>query len=124
MSGAAGQAAYDALVAAVDDARTFRIDAIATAPVNKEAFALAGLPWKGHTDLLGYLTGVARPVMFFHAERLKVALATVHIALADVAQALTAGRPGLDDPDHGRRPARLRRRPAAPRRRRPEPALW
>ena len=89
LSGAAGQAAYDAIVAAVADARTFRIDAIATAPVNKEAFSLAGLPWKGHTDLLGHLTGVARPVMFFHAERLKVALATVHIALADVAQALT-----------------------------------
>jgi 4-hydroxythreonine-4-phosphate dehydrogenase len=89
LSAAAGRAAYDALVAAVDDARTFRIDAIATAPVNKEAFALAGLPWKGHTDLLGHLTGVARPVMFFHAERLKVALATVHIALADVSAALT-----------------------------------
>jgi 4-hydroxythreonine-4-phosphate dehydrogenase len=89
LSADAGRAAYDALVAAVDDARTFRIDAIATAPVNKEAFALAGLPWKGHTDLLGHLTGVARPVMFFHAEALKVALATVHIALADVAAALT-----------------------------------
>ena len=60
LSGAAGQAAYDAIVAAVADARTFRIDAIATAPVNKEAFSLAGLPWKGHTDLLGHLTGVAR----------------------------------------------------------------
>ncbi len=90
LSAAAGQAAYDALIAAVADARSFRIDAIATAPVNKEAFAKAGLPWKGHTDLLGHLTGVARPVMFFHAETLKVALATVHIALADVAQALTA----------------------------------
>ena len=89
LSAEAGRAAYDALVAAVDDARTFRIDAIATAPVNKEAFALAGLPWKGHTDLLGHLTGVARPVMFFHADTLKVALATVHIALADVARALT-----------------------------------
>ena len=41
LSGAAGQAAYEAILAAVDDARTFRIDAIATAPVNKEAFALA-----------------------------------------------------------------------------------
>ncbi len=90
LSAAAGQAAYEAIVAAVADARQFRIDAVATAPVNKEAFALAGLPWKGHTDLLGHLTGTSRPVMFFHAERLKVALATVHIALADVASALTA----------------------------------
>ena len=35
------------------DAQAGRVDAIATAPVNKEAFAHAGLPWKGHTDLLG-----------------------------------------------------------------------
>ena len=34
-----------------------RIDAIATAPINKEAFAAAGLPWPGHTDLLAHLTG-------------------------------------------------------------------
>ena len=40
----AGRAAYDAIVAAVDDARAGRIDAIATAPINKEAFAAAGLP--------------------------------------------------------------------------------
>ena len=89
LSAAAGQAAYEAIVAAVDDARAGRIAAIATAPVNKEAFALAGLPWRGHTDLLAHLTGASRAVMFFHAERLKVALATVHIAIAEVARALT-----------------------------------
>src|SRR3954449_8309178 len=89
LSAAAGRAAYDAIVEAVAAARSGAIDAIATAPVNKEAFALAGLPWKGHTDLLGHLTGAPRAVMFFHAERLKVALATVHIAIADVARALT-----------------------------------
>ena len=44
---------------AVDDAQAGRVDAIATAPINKEAFAAAGLPWKGHTDLLAHLTGVA-----------------------------------------------------------------
>ena len=31
--------------------------AIATAPINKEALRLAGLPWNGHTDLLAHLTG-------------------------------------------------------------------
>jgi 4-hydroxythreonine-4-phosphate dehydrogenase len=90
LSGEAGQAAYDAICAAVRDAQAGAIAAIATAPINKLAFSKAGLPWKGHTDLLGHLTGTSRPVMFFHAERLKVALATVHIALADVAAALTA----------------------------------
>ena len=47
LSAEAGRAAYDAIVAAVDDARAGTIDAIATAPINKEAFALAGLPVEG-----------------------------------------------------------------------------
>jgi 4-hydroxythreonine-4-phosphate dehydrogenase len=89
LSAEAGRAAYEAIVDAVDQARAGRVDAIATAPVNKEAFALAGLPWKGHTDLLGALTGAPRAVMMFDSPTLRVSLATVHIALADVPKALT-----------------------------------
>jgi 4-hydroxythreonine-4-phosphate dehydrogenase len=89
LSGRAGKAAYEAIVNAVMDARFGRIDAIATAPVNKEAFALAGLPWKGHTDLLGALTNAPRAVMMFYAEKLRVVLATVHIAVAEVPRAMT-----------------------------------
>ena len=40
------------------DATRARSTPMATAPINKEAFAAAGLPWKGHTDLLAHLTGV------------------------------------------------------------------
>jgi len=90
LSADAGRAAYDAILAATSDAQAGRIDAIATAPVNKEAFALAGLPWRGHTDLLGHLTGSPRVAMMFYAESLRVILATVHIALAEVPRALTA----------------------------------
>jgi 4-hydroxythreonine-4-phosphate dehydrogenase len=84
LSAAAGRSAYDAIVAAVGDARAGRIAALATAPINKEAFALADLPWKGHTDLLGRLTDSPRAVMMFHSEPLRVVLATVHVALRDV----------------------------------------
>ncbi len=89
VSAAAGQAAYDTLVRAVADARRGAVDAIATAPVNKAAFAAAGLPWKGHTDLLGHLCGVPRVAMMFHAPMLKVVLATVHVALREVPALLT-----------------------------------
>jgi len=89
VSPAAGRAAYDAIVAATRDAEAGRIDAIATAPINKEAFAAAGLPWRGHTDLLAHLTGATRVAMMFHAASLRVVLATVHIALAEVPRALT-----------------------------------
>jgi 4-hydroxythreonine-4-phosphate dehydrogenase len=65
------------------------VDAVATAPVNKLAFSHAGLPWKGHTDLLGHLTGSRRVAMMFWSEPLKVVLATVHLPLADVPRTLT-----------------------------------
>jgi 4-hydroxythreonine-4-phosphate dehydrogenase len=85
----AGRAAYDVIVRAVQDAMAGRVDAIATAPVSKEAFALAGLPWKGHTDLLGHLTGSDFVAMMFESPVLRVVLATVHIPLADVPRTLT-----------------------------------
>jgi len=89
VSAAAGRAAYDAIVAATSDAKAGRIDAIATAPINKEAFAAAGLPWRGHTELLAHLTDSSRVAMMFYAETLRVVLATVHIPIADVPRALT-----------------------------------
>ena len=91
LSGEAGRAAYDAILRAVDAAMSGRVDAIATAPINKEALRLAGLPWNGHTDLLAHLTGAPHVAMMFHSEALRVVLATVHIALAEVPRALTSG---------------------------------
>ena len=88
-SAASGRAAYDTLVRAVGDAVSGRVDAIATAPVSKLAFAMAGLPWKGHTDLLAHLTGSPRVAMMFWSEPLKVVLATIHIPLGAVPAALT-----------------------------------
>ena len=86
------RAAYDAIVQAVSDARDGQVDAITTAPVNKEAFAAAGLSWRGHTDLLAHLCGVDDVAMLFWSERLRVVLATVHIPLAEVSRALTGDR--------------------------------
>jgi 4-hydroxythreonine-4-phosphate dehydrogenase len=94
LSAAAGRAAYDAIVQAVRDVERGMVGAIATAPVSKEAFRLAGLPWAGHTDLLAHLTGAADVAMMFHSDKLRVALATVHIRLADVPRALT--QPSLE----------------------------
>lgn len=89
LSAEAGRAAYDAICAAVRDAQAGTIGAIATAPINKLAFARAGLPWKGHTDLLGHLTGSSRVAMMFWSEPLKVVLATVHVPLSEVPAVLT-----------------------------------
>jgi 4-hydroxythreonine-4-phosphate dehydrogenase len=68
------------------------IAGIATAPISKEAFALAGLEWRGHTELLQHLTGAPRVAMLFHTESLIVTLATIHVPLSEVPRALTPAR--------------------------------
>ena len=89
-----GRAAYEIIVRAVDAAKSGEVDAIATAPISKLAFSYAGIPWKGHTDLLAHLCGTERYAMLFHSPKLVVTLATVHIPLGDVPKALTESRMG------------------------------
>ena len=89
VSAAAGRAAFETITAAVRDALAGRVHAIATAPVNKLAFSRAGLPWKGHTDLLAHLTGSPKVAMMFWSEPLKVVLATIHVPLAEVPRLVT-----------------------------------
>jgi 4-hydroxythreonine-4-phosphate dehydrogenase len=89
LSADAGRAAYGTILRAVDAARGGAVAAMATAPINKEALRLAGLPWNGHTDLLAHLTGARTVAMMFYSDALRVVLATVHLPIADVPKALT-----------------------------------
>jgi 4-hydroxythreonine-4-phosphate dehydrogenase len=89
LSAEAGRAAYDTIVRAVQAARAGEVAAIATAPISKLALARAGLPWKGHTDLLAHLCDASPVAMLFYAPKLIVVLATVHVPLADVPKLLT-----------------------------------
>ena len=89
VSAAAGRAAYDTIVRAVEAAKRGDVDAVATAPVNKLAFSRAGLEWKGHTDLLAHLCGDAKVAMMFHSPQLKVVLITVHVPLVEVSAKIT-----------------------------------
>ena len=92
VSAASGRAAHDAIVSAAKDALAGRVDAMATAPINKAAFAAAGLPWKGHTELLAHLCDVRDVAMMFWSDRLRVVLATVHVPLTKVTDELTSER--------------------------------
>jgi len=67
--------------------------ALVTAPISKEAWKLAGKTrHPGHTELLGELFRAKRVGMFFESDRLRVILATVHIPLLDIRNALTIGK--------------------------------
>lgn len=92
VNAASGRRAYDEVVRAVGDARAGQVDGLVTAPINKAAFAAAGLPWKGHTDLLAHLCEVPDVGMLFWSDKLRVVLATVHIPLSQVPAALTFER--------------------------------
>jgi len=89
LSAEAGRAAYEVIVRAVEAATAGTVDAIATAPISKEALRLAGLPWSGHTDLIAHLTKTRDVAMMFYSDALRVVLATVHLPLAHVPRALT-----------------------------------
>ena len=84
-----GALQHAALVAAIDDAQAGHIDAICTAPWHKHRLADAGLPPTGHTEVLESQTGADRAVMVLAGDVLRVALATSHLPLRDVADALT-----------------------------------
>ncbi len=92
INAAAGRAAYDAIAEAVGDAIAGSLAAVVTAPINKAAFAAAGLKWPGHTELFAHLCGTPNVAMMFWSDLLRVVLATVHIPLAEVPRALTADR--------------------------------
>jgi 4-hydroxythreonine-4-phosphate dehydrogenase len=63
--------------------------AMVTAPVHKGVINDAGIPFTGHTEYLAALTSTPRVVMMLAGGGLRVALATTHLALADVAGAIT-----------------------------------
>jgi 4-hydroxythreonine-4-phosphate dehydrogenase len=92
VSAEAGRSAYETIEHAVAEVQAGHADALVTAPINKKAFAAAGLKWRGHTELLAHLTGAADVAMMFHSEKLRVVLATVHVPLAEVPSLLTSER--------------------------------
>jgi 4-hydroxythreonine-4-phosphate dehydrogenase len=94
----AGQAAYLALIKAIELAQASAIDGLVTAPLHKAALHQAGHDYPGHTELLAERCGVCDFAMMLylaHGEQvhglagLGVAHVTLHMALSDVFSNLT-----------------------------------
>ncbi|MFN8178498.1 MAG: 4-hydroxythreonine-4-phosphate dehydrogenase PdxA [bacterium] len=84
-----GAVAAASVRAAAGAALARQVDAVVTAPLAKAALAAAGVPYPGHTEMLADLAGVDTVAMMFVADELRVTLATIHVALADVSARLT-----------------------------------
>jgi 4-phospho-D-threonate 3-dehydrogenase / 4-phospho-D-erythronate 3-dehydrogenase len=91
-SASAGQAAVRFIESGVRLCLAHKLDAIATAPINKEALKLAGSPFPGHTEMLTTLCGAKRSLMCFFAGSLRVVLLTIHMSLKDAINAITRER--------------------------------
>ena len=85
----AGKLAGDAVVRAVELAQAGAVRGIVTAPLDKHALLLGGYDAPGHTELLADLTG-RKTAMMLASTALRVVLATTHLPLRDVPDALTA----------------------------------
>ena len=77
---------------AVDGCLSGEFDAMVTAPVHKGVINEAGVPFTGHTEYLAERTGAPLPVMLLAGGGMRVALATTHLPLKDVSDALTTER--------------------------------
>lgn len=93
----AGTLSFEWVLCAIDDTKRsegdpLRADAIVTAPINKEAWSLAGRSkFPGHTELLANRLNARCSAMMFVGDKLRVVLATVHIPLNEIRDKLTIG---------------------------------
>ncbi len=92
ISEAGGEAAVKSIKAAVTAALAGEIDAITTAPLNKESMRNAGFHYDGHTELLAELTGCSSVSMLLIGNQLRVAHLTTHSALRTVSGKITEER--------------------------------
>ncbi|ASN04406.1 4-hydroxythreonine-4-phosphate dehydrogenase PdxA [Virgibacillus necropolis] len=83
VSSEAGHAAFEYLRTAIELANNGRIDAICTAPLNKEALHKGGHIYPGHTEILAELTDTKDFSMMLSSPKLKVIHVTTHVGIID-----------------------------------------
>lgn len=91
LSPVAGDAAYHYVRVASELAVAGKVEAICTAPLNKEALHAGGHLFPGHTELLAHLTGTPEVSMMLSTERVKVIHVTTHIGLIDAVARIEPG---------------------------------
>ena len=84
-----GKLAALAMKHAVEDAQHGLLDAIVTAPINKEAMKKSGFNFPGHTEYLAERFNAKETVMMMVADGLRVALVTNHIPVSKIVESIT-----------------------------------
>lgn len=86
-----GVISYQFLLDACDAWKKNIIHALVTGPISKVSWQLAGIKYPGHTEFLADQFRTKRVTMMFVADKLRVALATIHIPLMDIRNRFTIG---------------------------------
>jgi 4-hydroxythreonine-4-phosphate dehydrogenase len=85
----AGDLAYKALEAAVQDLKAGHIDVLVTAPINKMNVQSASFQFPGHTEYLAEKFGNPEHLMLMVCDRIRIGVITGHLPLKEVSSALT-----------------------------------
>lgn len=87
-----GEAAFQAVVKAIELAMSGRVDATITAPLNKEALNLAGHHFSGHTEIYAEYTGTQNYTMMLAADNLRVVHVSTHVSLMEACRRVKKDR--------------------------------
>ena len=87
-----GRAAYAYIEKSIELAMAGRADAVATTPINKESLRAGGIPYIGHTEIFGALTGTEDPLTMFETNGLRVFFLTRHLSLREMLDRITKDR--------------------------------
>ncbi|HOA15785.1 MAG TPA: 4-hydroxythreonine-4-phosphate dehydrogenase PdxA [Bacillota bacterium] len=88
----AGKASFEYIEKSIHLALDRKIAAVATSPINKESIKAAGVPFIGHTEMYGDLTGTADPLTMFQVHGMRIFFLTRHVSLARAVQLITKER--------------------------------
>jgi len=92
VSGMCGKAAYGYIAEAIRLANARKVDAVATAPINKESLHAGNVPYIGHTEIFGALTSTPDPLTMFETNGLRVFFLTRHVSLRKMLDMITKDR--------------------------------
>lgn len=84
-----GQAAYEYIKKATELCLAHKADVLSTTAINKESLKLAEVPYIGHTEIVGALTGTKNPLTMFQVRNLRVFFLTRHVSLRKACDLVT-----------------------------------
>jgi len=90
--GMCGRASFEYIETAIALAKSRKVSAVATAPINKESLKAGNINYIGHTEIFGGLTGTPDPLTMFEVRNMRVFFLTRHVSLRQSCDLVTKDR--------------------------------